>query len=60
MTGTDLCVNKCKQSQLYLNHLVLAFRPHKVYIVFVMSLAINSDYFSLFQVHFIHHNLHKE
>ena len=23
MTGTDLCVNKCKQSQSYLNHLVL-------------------------------------
>ena len=23
MTGTDLCVNKCKQSRSYLNHLVL-------------------------------------
>ena len=23
MTGTDLCVNKCKQSRLYLNHLVI-------------------------------------
>ena len=22
MTGTDLCVNKCKQSRSYLNHLV--------------------------------------
>jgi len=22
MTGTDLCVNKCKQSWSYLNHLV--------------------------------------
>ena len=24
MTGTDLCVNKCKQSRSYLNHLVLS------------------------------------
>jgi len=24
MTGTDLCVNKCKQSRSYLNHLVNA------------------------------------
>jgi len=24
MTGTDLCVNKCKQSRSYLNHLVVA------------------------------------
>ena len=23
MTGTDLCVNKCKESRSYLNHLVL-------------------------------------
>ena len=23
MTGTDLCVNKCKQSRSYLNHLVI-------------------------------------
>ena len=23
MTGTDLCVNKCKQSRSHLNHLVL-------------------------------------
>ena len=25
MTGTDLCVNKCKQSRSYLNHLVCSF-----------------------------------
>ena len=25
MTGTDLCVNKCKQSRSYLNHLVYKF-----------------------------------
>jgi len=25
MTGTDLCVNKCKQSRTYLNHLVVIF-----------------------------------
>ena len=25
MTGTDLCVNKCKQSRSYLNHLVYYF-----------------------------------
>ena len=26
MTGTDLCVNKCKQSRSYLNHLVYTYR----------------------------------
>jgi len=26
MTGTDLCVNKCKQSRSYLNHLVFALK----------------------------------
>jgi len=26
MTGTDLCVNKCKKSQSYLNHLVYIYR----------------------------------
>ena len=26
MTGTDLCVNKCKQFRSYLNHLVLQLK----------------------------------
>jgi len=26
MTGTDLCVNKCRQSRSYLNHLVFVDR----------------------------------
>ena len=29
MTGTDLCLNKCKQSRSYLNHLVYKKRSLK-------------------------------
>ena len=29
MTGTDLCVNKCKQSRSYLNHSVFSFSTEK-------------------------------
>ena len=30
MTGTDLCVKKCKQSRSYLNHLVLPSKMKKM------------------------------
>jgi len=33
MTGTDLCVNKCKQSRSYLNHLVCYWLDTRQYTV---------------------------
>ena len=35
MTGTDLCVNKCKQSRSYLNHLVYIM----LYFIYIVSLC---------------------
>ena len=35
MTGTDLCVNNCKQSRSYLNHLVPS-----VLTIFIFNFAI--------------------
>jgi len=34
MTGTDLCVNKCKQSRSYLNHLVFQKTSRVVMVYF--------------------------
>ena len=43
MTGTDLCVNKCKHSRSYLNHLVYALIYSQFYnLGIVVPLLIKS------------------
>jgi len=48
MTGTDLCVNKCKQSRSYLNHLV-----YSAQLIYLLALKfktqVNTDTYLCFK-----------
>ena len=41
MTGTDLCVNKCKQSLSYLNHLVFPTRCKFTQFIYFWKTALH-------------------
>jgi len=66
MTGTDLCVNKCKQSRSYLNHLVVLFSVYlylytvvlPVYTVQYSDHACKPVYRAPLPSHQIHHKVY--
>ena len=49
MTGTDLCVNKCKQSRSYLNHLVFHITVLYLFLEFKKMSVLDFQTFSFFK-----------